>query len=152
NFQARLQTAAGAIVPDGNYNVEFKLYNSSSVTGTPDQGACTDNGGTADPNCLWTETRTSTNQVRVANGFLSVNLGSVTSFPTTINWDQQLWLTMNIGNTSSCTITTNFTSNCSGDGEMSPRLALTGVPYAFKAGGLAQYNSSTGFTSTLNLV
>src|SRR5690348_425622 len=43
NFQARLQSAGGAIVPDGYYNVEFKLYNASS-------------GGSA----LWTEDYTST--------------------------------------------------------------------------------------------
>src|SRR5487761_1174404 len=38
NFQARLENSSGAIVPDGTYNLEFKLYNVSS-------------GGTA----LWTE-------------------------------------------------------------------------------------------------
>ena len=27
NFQARLENAAGAIAPDGYYNVQFKLYN-----------------------------------------------------------------------------------------------------------------------------
>src|SRR5690348_5465773 len=27
NFQARLLNAAGAVVPDGNYNLEFKIYN-----------------------------------------------------------------------------------------------------------------------------
>lgn len=129
NFQARLQTAAGAIVPDGNYNVEFKLYN-------------TDTGGTA----LWTEDYFNENStgVRVVNGYLSVNLGSVTAFTTNINWDQQLWLTMNIGGTSAGAPTM--------DGEMNPRLKLTAVPYAFSAGKLSQYNSTTGFTSTLNMV
>lgn len=40
NFQARLLNSAGNVVPDGYYNVEFKLYDVSS-------------GGTA----LWTDTR-----------------------------------------------------------------------------------------------
>src|SRR5690349_11569841 len=88
NFQARLHTAAGAVVPDGYYNVEFKLYGASS-------------GGSA----LWTETWYDTNgatagndfRVRVKNGYLTVNLGS------------------------------------------------------FKAGQLAKYNSTTGYTSTLQL-
>ncbi|MFZ1483839.1 MAG: hypothetical protein WAS36_02410, partial [Candidatus Saccharimonadales bacterium] len=31
NFQARLQTSTGAIVPDGFYNVEFKLYDDQSA-------------------------------------------------------------------------------------------------------------------------
>lgn len=137
NFQAKLMAGTGAIVPDGNYNVEFKLYNTSSSSGSS-QGSCT-----GDASCLWTETRTTTNQVRVVNGYLTVSLGSVTSFPTTINWDQGLWLTMNIGGTG---------GTPTWDGEMSPRLQLTAVPYAFRAGQLAQYNNTTGFTSTLNLV
>lgn len=136
NFQARLMTAGGGIVPDGNYNVEFKLYNASTSSGSS-QGSCT-----GDANCLWTETRTGANQVRVANGYLTVSLGSVSAFPS-INWDQSLWLTMNIGGTSGSPVW---------DGEMSPRLQLTAVPYAFRAGQLAQYNSGTGFTSTLNIV
>ena len=135
NFQARLMTAAGAIVPDGNYNVEFKLYNASSSSGSS-QGSCT-----GDSACLWTETRTSGDVVRVANGYLTVNLGSVTSFPSTINWDQDLWITMNIGGKN---------VSPSWDGEMSPRLRLTGVPYAFRAGMLATNNGS--FTSTLGFV
>jgi hypothetical protein len=114
NFQARLETAAGAIVPDGNYNVEFKLYSTSS-------------GGSP----LWTEDRlnSASQGIEVANGYLTANLGSITSFPGSINWDQQLWLTMNIGGTT--------TGTPSWDGEMSPRLALTALPYAFRAGQLA---------------
>lgn len=30
NFQARLEALSGAIAPDGNYNIEFKLYTASS--------------------------------------------------------------------------------------------------------------------------
>ncbi len=137
NFQARLMNATGSIVPDGNYNVEFKLYSGSS-------------GGAA----LWTEDYTSTSgtgssdvRVRVANGYLSVALGSQTPFPGTINWDQQLYLTMNIGGTG----TGSFPGV--GDGEMSPRIALTGVPYAFRAGQalqMASGNSTLSFTNPSN--
>src|SRR4051812_45911847 len=70
NFQARLETTGGGIVPDGTYNVEFKLYNSATVTGTPDQGACTYNSGTSDTACQWVETRTSGNKVTVSHGYL----------------------------------------------------------------------------------
>jgi hypothetical protein len=121
NFQARLMTNTGSIAPDGDYNVEFKLYSALTSSGSS-QGSCT-----GDAACLWTETRTSGNKIHVANGYISANLGSVTSFPTTINWDQQLYLTMNIGGTGSP----------SWDGEMSPRLKLTAVPYAFRASQLA---------------
>jgi fibronectin-binding autotransporter adhesin len=124
NFQARLQTNAGAIVPDGNYNIEFKIYDASSSSGSS-QGSCS-----GDAHCLWAETRTSTNKVQVINGYMSVNLGSVTAF-SGINWDQQLWMTMNIGGT----------GTPSWDGEMSPRLTLTAVPYAFAAG---QLNTTSG--------
>ena len=119
NFQARLQSASGAIVPDGNYNLEFKLYSASS-------------GGSA----LWTEDylNSSSAGLKTINGYLTANLGSITSFPSTINWDQQLWLTMNVGGTS--------TGSVSWDGEMSPRLSLTAVPFSFSAGQLSITNGS----------
>src|SRR5207245_4259031 len=88
NFQARLMNASGSIVPDGSYNLEFKLSNSATSTGTPNQGACTMTPGTtADPGCLWTETRTGGNAVTVANGYVTVNLGSVNALPSNI-WNQ----------------------------------------------------------------
>lgn len=129
NFQARLLNSAGAIVPDGNYNVEFKLYNSCSSVAA--SGGCNTFSGN-----VWTETRTTTNRVRVVNGYLTVNLGSVTAF-SGVNWDQDLWMTMNIGGT----------GTPGWDGEMTPALKLTAVPYAFQAGGLA--NTTGAFRSTL---
>ncbi len=135
NFQARLMRSAGSIVADGDYNAEFKLYNTLTSSGSS-QGSCT-----GDSACLWTETRTSTNKVRVVNGYLTVDLGSVTAFPTTINWDQNLYISLNIGGTA---------VSPTWDGEMSPRLKLTAVPYAFRAGQLATVNGS--FTSTVGFV
>jgi hypothetical protein len=133
NFQARLQNAAGSIAPDGSYNVEFKLYNVST-------------GGSA----LWTEDylNSATQGVTVKNGYLTVSLGSITVLPTTINYDQDLWLTMTVRGTGSCT----FAACTPADAEMSPRLKLTASAYAFRAGQLAQFNSTTGFTSTLQLL
>jgi hypothetical protein len=75
NFQARLLNSSGAIVADGSYSVQFKLYAGSS-------------GGAAE----WTETQS----VSVRAGYLSVYLGSSTAFPGTIDWSQQQWLTMNV--------------------------------------------------------
>jgi len=129
NFQARLQTAAGAIVPDGDYNVEFKLYDDATLGGA---------------HLLWTETRTGANTVAVKNGYLSVNLGSVTAFGS-IDWSQKLWLTMNIGGT----------GTPSWDGEMSPRLPLTAIPYAFQSARASQADqlstTANGNTSTLSI-
>lgn len=123
NFQARLLTSSGSVVPDGNYNVDFKIYNADSTTGSV---------STCSGACLWEETRTGGNQVRVVGGYLTVNLGSVTPFASTINWDQQLYLTMNIGGTG---------GSPSWDGEMQNSghsIKLTALPYAFRAGALAK--------------
>ncbi len=131
NFQARLESSTGAIAPDGNYNVQFKLY----------EGGTTSGGGTN----VWTETRlnSATHGVRVANGYLTVNLGDITSFPGTINWDADLFLSMNIGGT---------TTGVPGwDGEMTPYLKLTSVPYAFQAQRAEQLSQLQGAnTGTLN--
>lgn len=129
NFQARLMNASGSIAPDGNYNIEFKLYDTASSGGTA-QGVCTGN-------CKWVETRTGADVVTVANGYVTVNLGSVTGFGAGINWDQDLWMTMRVGGT----------GTPSWDTEMSPRLKLTAVPYAFRAGQLATLTGAN--TSTL---
>ncbi len=100
NFQARLLSASGSIVPDGNYSITFNIYEDLV-------------GGSS----LWTETWNSgTAQVSVKAGYLSVYLGTHTSFPD-LDWSDDKFLTMNVN----------------GDGEMSPRLKLTAVPFAFSA-------------------
>lgn len=98
NFQARLMNSSGALVPDGSYSIQFRLYDAA-------------NAGTNE----WTETQTA---VTVKNGYLSVQLGSVTPFGGSINWSQEKWLTMNVN----------------GDGEMNPRIKLTANPYSFRSG------------------
>jgi hypothetical protein len=132
NYQARLLHINGNVVPDGYYNIEFNLY-AADTGGSPLWGEeyYDANGVTAGQD----------NRVRVVNGYLSVNLGSQTSFPTNIDWDQELWLTMNVGG-STQTATPTY------DGEMTPRIKLTAVPYAFKAGQLAKRTG--GNTSTLD--
>ncbi len=140
NFQARLENATGSIAANGTYNVEFKLYNALSSSGSS-QGSCT-----GDANCLWTEDYLvgSAQGVQVVNGYLTVNLGSITAFPTNMNWHQQLWLTMRIGGTG---------GSPSWDTEMSPRLLLTATPYSFQAAQLSVTNSTyvgtLSFASTL---
>ncbi len=128
NFQARLETNTGAIVPDGWYNIEFKMYSVSSG-GSPEWTEdYTWNNGSA--NCTTPVFQaTGDCRVKVVNGYLTVNLGSITSFPGTINWDQQQWVTMNIGGTGGSGSFPGI-----GDGEMNPRLQLTGVPYSFRSG------------------
>ena len=140
NFQARLEQANGAVVPDGSYNVEFKLYDSCSATTT--NGACTTFTGN-----VWTEDwlNSSSNGIAVHNGYLTASLGSITAFPSTINWNQPLWLTINIGGTANTTTPT-------WDGQMTPALQLTAVPYAFASSQLDSSPNATGYQSSLSLV
>lgn len=124
NFQGRLYNTQGATVPDGNYNVQFKIYQDG--TGT----TAGNNGGTL----KWTESYLNNNSqgVSVVNGFMSVQLGSITPFGTSIDWNQStLWLSMNIGSTS--TSCTSF-SNCTPDGEMLPMKRLSATPYSLNSG------------------
>ncbi|HEX5448079.1 MAG TPA: hypothetical protein VFW90_02670, partial [Candidatus Saccharimonadales bacterium] len=140
NFQARLLNSAGGIVPDGNYNIDFKLYNADSTTGSV---------GTCSGACLWEETRTNAggSGVKVVNGYFSVNLGSVTAFSSSINWDQQLYLTMNI--TTDGTMT-GAPASTDWDGEMQDSghsIKLTSVPYAFATNQLIASGANKGTLS-----
>ena len=124
NFQGRLLNNQGAAVADGNYNIQFKIYQDG--TGT----AAGNPGGTL----KWTESwlNVAGKGVQVKNGYMSVNLGSVTAFGSSVDWNQDtLFLSINIGNTNvSCS---PFTS-CAGDGEMVPMKRLSATPYALNAG------------------
>lgn len=127
NFQGRLFNTQGAAVPDGFYNIQFKIYQ--------DGDGLTVGNTTGSPagSLLWTENylNANTQGVRVVNGFMSVQLGSVTPFGSSVDWNQDtLWLSMNIGSTNgSCT---PFTS-CTPDGEMVPMKRLSATPYALNA-------------------
>src|SRR5215204_3777399 len=80
NFQARLMTGAGAIVPDGFYNVEFKIYDADTSGVLLFTDTYFDsNGGTAGNDA----------RIRVANGYLTIPLGGQAgnSFPPTMEWD-----------------------------------------------------------------
>ncbi len=123
NYQGRLLTNTGAVVPDGTYNVEFKIYqDGDGVLG----------GG--DETIKWTETRTGGNKVLVKNGYFSVYLGAVTAFGSNVDWNQDtLWLSINIGGTGSP----------SWDGEMTPFTRFSSTPYALNSkalGGLTADN------------
>jgi trimeric autotransporter adhesin len=133
NFQGRLLNSQGAVVPDGYYNMEFKIYEGG------DGAEAGDTGGTLD----WTENylNSSSQGVEVQNGYMSVQLGSVNPFGSSINWnDDTLWLSMQVGDTSSCTISTDFQTDCGGDGEMVPMKRLSANAYALNSallGGLS---------------
>lgn len=125
NYQARLLDSSGGVVPDGNYNIEFKIYRDGTGCVSSGTAPC---GGTL----LWTETRTSTAQVRVVNGYFSVMLGEVTAFGTSIDWNQDtLWLSINVGGTSGSPVW---------DGEMTPFRRFAAAPYAMNSQQLGGIN------------
>lgn len=128
NFQARLLSASGAVVPDGHYNIQFKIYQGGS-------GAAV---GNPDGSLKWTETYVNggdpTGGVQVKNGYLSVNLGSVNPFGSSVDWNQDtLWLSMNVaGKDAACT--TFGSDPCAADGEMLPMKRITATPFSLNSG------------------
>ena len=108
NYQGKLTNTSDVAVANGDYNMEFILYDALS-------------GGTI----LWTETRTGANKVTVTNGLFSVMLGSVTSLAS-VDFNQTVYLGVNIGGT----------GTPSWDGEMTPRKIIGAVPAAFLANGV----------------
>ncbi len=74
SYQGILREAGGTIVPDGNYNLTFKLY-AAAVGGAP----------------LWTETQT----LAVENGVFNAFLGSVTAL--TLDFSNQYHLGVAVG-------------------------------------------------------
>jgi len=132
NFQGRLLNAQGAVVDDGYYNIQFKIY----------QDGDGQTAGNPSGTLKWTESylNANTQGVMVKNGYLSVDLGGITPFGSNIDWNQDtLWLSINIANTNvSCT---PFAS-CSPDGEMTPMKRLTSTPYALNSGLLGGLSSA----------
>lgn len=133
SFQGRLSRSTGGIVPDGYYNMQFKIYQDG------DGISAGDTTGSPAGSLKWTESYVNNNAnagVRVVNGFFSVTLGSKTAFGSSIDWNQDtLWLSMNVaGSDNACT--TFDSGTCTADGEMLPMKRITAAPYAMNAGKL----------------
>jgi hypothetical protein len=109
NFQGKLTDANNLAVPDGYYNIEFKLWTHPTSTSAS--------------YLVWTETATGSNKIQVSNGLFSHLLGSINPLPDNI-FNQPLWLGVNVGGTSTIP---------AWDGEMSPRKKIGAVPAAFEA-------------------
>lgn len=126
SFQGRLLTSSGGLVPDGRYNMQFKIY----------QGGSGSTAGNPDGDLSWSENYVNNNAnegVVIKNGYFSVDLGSKTAFGSSIDWnDDTLWLSINIaGSAAACTAF--GTAPCMADGEMLPMKRLTSTPYALNA-------------------
>jgi len=75
NYQGILKDTAGVVVPNGDYNITFKIYEVTS-------------GGLA----LWDETKL----INVQGGLVTTQLGSYNPFPPNI-FDGPLWLGITVG-------------------------------------------------------
>lgn len=128
NFQGRLYNAQGATVPDGYYNIQFKIYQDGD-------GLTADNTTGSPAGILkWTEDHLNNNSkgIQIKNGFMSVDLGSITPFGTNIDWNQStLWLSVNIAGTGA---TCTPIASCTPDGEMLPMKRLSSTPYSLNSG------------------
>lgn len=144
SFQGRLLTASGGLVADGYYNIQFNIYQDG--TGTADGNP----GGTL----KWTENRINnggTSGVLVKNGYFSVELGSVTPFGSSVDWNQDtLWLSMNVaGSSAGCT--TFGSGTCTADGEMLPMKRLTSTPFAMNAARLGGKSAADFLQNSMTL-
>ncbi len=128
SFVGKLVTAAGINIPNGTYNMEFKIYTAA--------GSCNPTTGVG---CTlgWTEDWlvNASNGVVFTSGTYHVDLDSVAAnnFSGIDFNTYPLYLSLQIGNTSSCTPAGNFTANCGGDGEMKPYILLTSTPYSLNS-------------------
>jgi hypothetical protein len=121
SFQGKLVNTNGTNLPDGVYNLQFKIYQDGTGCIASGTAPC---GGTL----KWTESRlvSATQGVTVTAGTFQVNLGSITAFGASVDWNQDtLWLSMNVGGTATTPVW---------DGEMTPFIRLTSVPYSLNAG------------------
>lgn len=127
SFQGRLLRSGGGVVPDGSYNIQFKIY----------EGGSGDEANNPGGELKWTEDHLNDNAdtgIKVKNGYFSVNLGSATPFGSSVDWNHEtLWLSMNIaGSANECS---EFDSeSCEADGEMLPMKQITATPYSINSG------------------
>lgn len=142
NFQGRLTNSSGNILPNGTYNMRYRIYNAAS-------------GGTA----LWTETRlvSASAGVTVTNGLFSVQLGDSTPIPASLftqNTQGTLYFEIELPTPATAT----STSPAWTEGAMSPRNQLASSAYAFNSETLdgldseafAQVGGTNTFTGTNN--
>jgi hypothetical protein len=87
NYQGLLKDASGVVVPDGDYNITFILYENPA-------------GG----NGLWAETKL----INVVNGIINTKLGSI--LPLTLPFDKAYWLGITIGTGTELTPRVELTS------------------------------------------
>lgn len=128
-FQGRLTDSNGFPVPDGHYNIQFKLYQDGTGVAA----------GNPNGTLKWTETYANNGEekgLEVKNGYFAVDLGSKSPFGSSVDWNQDsLWLSLNVaGRGANCP--TFGSGACAADGEMLPMKRMTSTPYSLNSGQL----------------
>ena len=114
NFQGRLTNSVGNIMPDGTYNMRFRLYTVSS-------------GGVA----VWSEDRlvSATQGVQVTNGLFSVRLGDVTPLSASLFSSGALYFEIELPTPGTATSSSPSWT----EGPMTPRNQLATSAYAYNS-------------------
>ncbi len=128
SFEGKIVNASGINIADGTYNVEFKIYTAAGSCNPTSGAGCT---------LGWTEDWlvSGGNGVSFTSGTFQVNLDHVAAnnFSGIDFNTYPLYLSIQIGSTSSCAPAGNFTANCGGDGEMKPYIKFTSTPYSLNS-------------------
>lgn len=132
NYQGRLATAAGVNMPDGQYNMKFRIYSVAS-------------GGAA----LWTEVRETTNRVTVSNGQFNVQLGAVTVIPSSVFAGDATYFEVELPTPATATCST---ASCGvySEGAMTPRQPVSSSAYALNAANATTADTATTATNATN--
>ncbi len=135
SFEGKVVDSSGINIADGIHNMEFKIYSGNSCDPTTGSGCTLD----------WTEDWLvgGSGGVNFSSGTFQADLGTINAFASSVDWNSYpLYLSLQVGNTTACTITTSFQADCGGDGEMKPYILLTATPYAMNAAELNGHAAS----------
>lgn len=113
NFQGKVVNTNGTNVADASYPFAFRIYT----------GAIGDTASPCAASCIWEESKS----ITTVNGIFQTNLGDTTTFPSAVDFNSDTLYLAVVFN---------------GDTEMTPRIRLTAVPYAFNADKLGGLDSS----------
>ncbi len=132
NFQGRLTDSTGTIMPDGLYNMQFRIYT------VPTGGSAT-----------WSETREVSGtdyRVQVTNGLFSTQLGQRTALPASLFANTDLYFEITMANPA--TATCNTTSCQTWESPMTSRQKLATSAYAFNSDTLDGLDSTAFAAAT----
>ena len=145
NFQGRLTDNNGNILPDGSYNVQFRLYDALS-SGT----------------LKWTENRVfgaSDNRIVIQNGLFNIQFGDLTALsPSLFSGAFPLYLEVELPTPASATCASNGCAVFT-EGPMTPRQPMASSAYAINSDtidgidstGLVQLTPSGQQTGSINI-